>query len=124
MASDTSAPPDTAAAATAARQLGVVVTPHGAGGWTSTPNYYICFVRLVRSGSRPPGPGPGRSDEECSLAYRGNIGARLTRYGDLARLGRVPVLAATAALADELPAVALYQSDDLTDLHRPRIPHL
>jgi hypothetical protein len=51
VASDTDAPPDTAT--TAARQLTVTVTPHGASGWTSAPDYYICFVRLVRSGSGP-----------------------------------------------------------------------
>jgi hypothetical protein len=48
---DTDAPPDTATAA--ARQITVTVIPHGANGWTSTPDYYICFVRLVRSGAGP-----------------------------------------------------------------------
>jgi hypothetical protein len=48
---DTGAPPDTAT--TAARQLIVKVTPHGQRGWNSMPDYYICFVRLVRS---TPGP--------------------------------------------------------------------
>lgn len=48
---DAGAPPDTAVAAD--RQLQVSVTPHGAGGYTTRPDVYQCFVTLTRTGGGP-----------------------------------------------------------------------
>ena len=50
--SDSGAPPDTAA--TADRQFNVLVTPHGADGWTAPPDQYQCFVTLTRPGGSSP----------------------------------------------------------------------
>ncbi|MDQ2729058.1 MAG: hypothetical protein M3Y91_14645 [Actinomycetota bacterium] len=47
---DSGAPPDTPTASY--RQFNVLVTPHGADGWTSPPDQYQCFVTLTT-------PGPG-----------------------------------------------------------------
>jgi hypothetical protein len=57
--------------------------------------------------------------EDVAQRTRWNVGARFARRGDLARLGRVPVLAVAAALGGELSAVLFQETDHLSDFHAP-----
>jgi len=50
--SDPGAPQDTPTVAY--RQYAVQVTPHGAGGWTTPPDLYVCFVTLTRTDPSAP----------------------------------------------------------------------